>query len=366
MKKRKFKEKHRSPVSGIKNPSTVKRPVVNRKKKFKLFKKDRSVKKKFRRRDRNFGIKILIMILVLVVLGLIFISIRYVLSTRGKDINDENLDKEVVGLEEIPTYPGSIFLFEENKDTNTVQNFLMDGKSAYKLPNGTGREEVHEYYNQKLTDLGWTYALSIAIGSEDMRYGEYWIKEDVGLRIYVKENSVWYETITTQEANSGLADDVKEEVERELLLASSEMQDLLPDFPWVLPVPKQYVISYHSSNIGDFREVSFKKIGSSNTYTLTPVGYYGGNTFDSYLYTYIDSKNTTETVEWGVQNSFFVEKYGKTILFGDIVSPEGITDGAVIENTYNTLVYVLLSATKDDPFFEYILENIKALDDHRY
>jgi len=367
MKKRrkKIKEKHRSPISGIKKPKGTIKPIERRKKKFNPFKKNKLVKKK-NRRKKNIVRKILIGILIIIVLGLIFVSIKYVLTSRGKSGDGINIQTDVLGLEEIPAYPGSIFLFEENKESDTVQKFLMDGKSAYKLPNKTLKENVYEYYNENLPDLGWRNVLSVAIGSEDKRYGEYWIKDNQGLRIYVKRNSVWYETITPEEANSGLENDVKEEIERELLLASAEMQELLPDFPWILPIPKEYVISYHSSDLEDFREVSFKKIGSNYTYSLTPVGYYGGNTFDSYLYTYIDSKNTTEEIEWGVQNSFFVDKYGKTILLGDIVSPEGIRDGAVINNTYNTVVYVLLSATKDDPFFEYILENIKPLDNHQY
>jgi len=357
--RRKIKEKHRSPISRIKKSEQNTKPIIKRKKKFSIFKKNRPYKKKFRGKRRSVGVKIFVGILILIVLGLIFISIRYILSTRGGKENEESIQTNVLGLEEIPTYPESVFLFEENKDTDTVQNFLMDGKSAYKLPNKISRDDVHKYYNEKLPSLGWSIVLSVSIGSEDRRYGEYWVKENQGLRIYVKENCVWYEMITTKEAISGLEDDVKEEVERELLLASSEMQSLLPDYPWILPVPKEYIISYHSSDLEDLREISFRKIGSNYTYTLTPIGYFGGNTFDSYLYTYIDSKNTTETVEWGVQNSFFVEKNDKTILLGNIVTPDGITDGAVINNTYNTVVYILLSATKDDPFFEYILENIE-------
>ena len=362
--RRKVKEKHRSPISGIKKSKQNTESIVKRKKKLNFFKRRKSLRKKTRRPRRNIGVKIFIGILILIISGLIFISIRYVLSSRGNPKDGEHTQTDVLGLEEIPTYPESVFLFEKNKDTNTVQNFLMDGKSAYRLPDKISRDNVHEYYTEELPNLGWDNILSVPIGSEDKKYGEYWVKENQGLRIYVKENSVWYETITTMEASSGLEDDVKEEIERELLLASSETQDLLPDFPWVLPVPKEYIISYHSSELENFREVSFKKIGSNHIYSLTPVGYFGGNTFDSYLYTYIDSKNTSEVIEWGVQNSFFVERYGKSILLGDIVTPEGITDGAVIKNNYNTLVYIVLSATKDDPFFEYILENIKPLDDH--
>jgi hypothetical protein len=367
MKKRKFKEKHRSPVSGMpKRKEIKKRTPVKRKKKFTLFKKKSLNKKTNPRRRQKTMTRILGLVLILIVLGLIFISVKYVLSTRGKTSNGSTTQGYILGLDDIPRYPESTFLFEENKETDTVQNFLMSGQSAYRLPRNTSREDIHEYYQGKLVDLGWINVLSVAIGSEDMRYGEYWVKDGVGLRIYVKENSIWYETITEEEANNGLEDEVKAEVERELLLASSETQDLLPDFPWVLAVPKEYVISYHSSELGDFREVSFKKIGSNNVYTLTPVGYYGGNTFDAYLYNFIDSKNSTEVVEWGVQNSFYVTKNNREILLGDIVSPDGLRDGAVIKNDYNTLVYILVSATKDDPFFEFVLENIEAQDDHQY
>lgn len=359
MKKRRFKEKHRSPVSGM--PKQVKREkhIVKREKKNKIFSKDKPFKKKVKRKNRNLSVKILGIVVVVIVLGLLVVSVRYLLSTR-KGPEEETVESTVLGLEDIPAYPESTFLFEENKTTDTVQNFLMSGQSAYRLPSNTSRESVNEYYTEELPELGWSNVLSVAIGSEDMKYGEYWTNDKSGLRIYVKENSVWYETITIQEASNGLADEVKEEVERELLLASSETQDLLPDFPWVLKVPKEYVISYKSSELEDFRQASFKKIGSNHTYTLTPVGYFGGNTFDSYLYNYIDSKNTTDTKEWGVQNSYYIEKNGKEVLLGDIITPEGLTDGAVIKNSYNTVVYILISATKDDPFFEYILENIEA------
>jgi hypothetical protein len=106
------------------------------------------------------------------------------------------------------------------------------------------------------------------IGTEDKRYGEYWTKGDEGLRIYVKETSIWYELISVTDAQTGLSAEVAEEIERELLLASSETQDLLPDFSWVLDVPKEYLITYSSTDIEDYRAVSFKKIGTNTVYRL--------------------------------------------------------------------------------------------------
>jgi hypothetical protein len=363
MKRKKVKEKHRSPVSGMKSLSNTKRrdPV---KRKRNIFKKKSKVDKGKKRRLKKVVSRIVLAIMIGILLGLAILSVRYVLNSRGNS-GEEYEKGDILGIEGVPIYPRSTFLFEESKDTSTVQNFLMSGRSAYRLPKDTDRDDIHTYYEQQLLDSAWTYELSVEIGSEDMKYGEYWSKDNVGLRIYVKENSIWYETITVEEAKNGLEDRVKAEVERELLLASAETQDLLPDFPWVLKVPKEYVVNYQSSDIGDFRKVSFKKIGSDSLYSITPVGYYGGNTFDSYLYNYIDSMNT-EGKEWGVQNSYYVQRGGKDVLLGDIVSPNGLLDAAVINNSYNTVVYVFLSASKEDPFFEYILENIQAQDNRRY
>jgi hypothetical protein len=366
MKKRRFKEKHRSPISGIQKKENIHKPVVKRKQKFNIFKKDKPFrgKKKIKRRNRNIGITILVVILILIVLGLIFISVKYVLSSRGRNTEDTK-QTYVLGLEEIPAYPSSEFLFEKNKDTDTVQNFLMNGESAYTLPGGITREDVNEYYLEKLPNIGWTNVLSVAIGSDDKKYGEYWIKNGKGLRIYVKETSIWYETISQQEAQTGLADEVADEIERELLLASSETQDLLPDFPWVLAVPKEYLITYASTDIEDLRSVSFKKIGTSFIYSITPVGYYNDDTYDGFLYKYIDSKNTTDTEEWGVQNSYYTTKGGRNVLMADIVSPDGLISGAVVYNSFDGAVYVFLSSTEeDDTFFEYILKNIQPLESH--
>ncbi len=363
MKRKKISGKHRSPISGMPKRSVIQRPIVKRKKHINIFKKDKTFKKKKHISRRNTGVKIITGILVIIVLGLIFISVRYVLTTRGKD-NTGNIEETyILGLEKIPAYPRSTFLFEENKDTDTVQNFLMNGQSAYKLPSDTTREDVNEYYLKKLPDLGWTNVLSVPIGTEDKKYGEYWIKDGKGLRIYVKETSIWYETITQEDATTGLAAEVASEIERELLLASSETQDLLPDFPWVLAVPKEYLITYSSTDIEDLRSVSFKKIGTNLIYSITPVGYYNDDTYDSFLYKYIDSKNTTDSPEWGVQNSYYTTRGGRNILMGDVVSPEGLISGAVVYNSYDGAVYVFLSSTEeDDTFFEYILKNIQPLE----
>jgi hypothetical protein len=91
------------------------------------------------------------------------------------------------------------------------------------------------------------------------------------------------------------------------------------------------------------------------------------NTYDGFLYEYIDSKNTTDVEEWGIQDTYYKTINGKKYLFADIIiSPEGITEAAVLNNTFDGLVYIFLSSPEDeeDMFFDYILENIKALEIH--
>ena len=39
------------------------------------------------------------------------------------------------------------------------------------------------------------------------------------------------ESISKEDAETGLANQVKEEIERDMLLASSNMQEFLPDYP---------------------------------------------------------------------------------------------------------------------------------------
>ena len=107
-------------------------------------------------------------------------------------------------------------------DDPVVKDFLSRGNSAYKLPENTTIEDIESYYMDTLKDLEWEFVQSVPLGTPDRKYGQYWINGDKGLRIYSKYNDIWYESISVEDARSALANLVKEEIEREMLMASSE------------------------------------------------------------------------------------------------------------------------------------------------
>jgi hypothetical protein len=270
--------------------------ATSRKKKvFSLFKnssrsKSNVKKRKLTKRKKvlyNISRAFLYIILPLLFLGLLYISTLSILNMRNRG-GDENAEMTyIVGIEEVPAYPGSQFIFQNNIDEVSVANFLGSGNSAYRLPLNKSVTQAYEYYQQKLPELGWQHVLSVEVGSQEMKEGEYWVKDGAGLRIYSKFNDIWYEVVNVEEANNGLRARVEKEIERDLLLAGQEIQELLPDFPWVIEIPKEYVISYRTSNYEDLRIVEFRKIGSSERVTVTPVSPIGGP-LDNHLREYLE------------------------------------------------------------------------------
>jgi hypothetical protein len=191
-----------------------------------------------------------------------------------------------------------------------------------------------------------------------MKEGEYWVKGTSGLRIYSKFNDLWYETLTQEETVTGLRAKVVEEAERELLLASQDYQELLPDFPWILKVPKEYIISYSSSAYKDYRTVQFRKIGTSESVSVVPIGP-TGDILDNYLQEYTELLGANEEQNWTIANTILaVTSYG-TALRGTITNGPENHDVAVVSNSYNGVVYVMDANTPKDPFLDYLFENME-------
>lgn len=328
------------------------------KKKFNLFKKGDSKPNIKRREKGNFSKIFFYTLFTLIFIGLLYASVLYVIRMRSNTIDEYTEVEYVVGLDGIPSYPGSVFIFKNNVKEISVANFIATGNSAYRLPLRTTTTQAYEYYQKVLPELGWENVLSVEVGSEEMKEGEYWVKGSNGLRIYSKFNDLWYETITPEEAITGLRERVVEEAERELLLASQDYQELLPDFPWALKVPKEYIISYSSSAYKDYRTVQFRKIGSSEKVSVVPIGSAGG-VLDNYLREYTDLLSMESEESWTITNTILaVTSYG-TALRGSITNGPENHDVAVVSNTYNGVVYVIDANTPSDPFLDYIFENMK-------
>jgi len=344
------------------NTSSVKRKG---KKKFTLFKRQNSKLHTRRKEKKNLSKIFFYTFLVLIFVTLVYVSILSVIRLRD-GTTDENVSVEyVVGLDGVPSYPGSEFIFKNNIKEISVANFIASGNSAYRLPLRATIEEAYKYYQETLPELGWEYVLSVEVGSEEMKEGEYWVKGTNGLRIYSKFNDLWYETLTQEEAITGLRARVVEETERELLLVGEDFQELLPDFPWILRVPKEYIISYSTSSYKDFRTVQFRKIGSSDIISVVPIGAVG-DLLDNYLQKYCDLLNTTEEGEeekkqgnWTITNTILATTSYGSALRGSITNGKEDHDIAVVSNSYDGVVYVIDANTPNDPFLDYIFENME-------
>ena len=359
-----IRHKSNKKASPVRMPKAPKNTIIKRRtKKFQLpniFKKKDS-KYPVRRKNRKNIKYILLPVFFLIILGLGYLSIKYVIFLREGVYNEkEYVRTDVIGIEGIPTYGGSEFLFANNLDDAIVKEFLSGGNSAYRLPPYTTAQEIENYYTEELTALNWELVQTVPIGTPDKKYGQYWIKDGKGLRIYYKFNDVWYETITEDDARTALAQLVKEEIEREMLMASSEKQSLLPDYPWKIEIPKEYLIRYSPTNIKDLRAVSFQKMGTTEVVEIYPMGKWREKELDFYLNDYCSIKSTEE-IKYGVMNSIPISFRENLGLKSSIQAGNGSITAYTIPNTFNSIVYVISTTEASSPLLEYLIENIKPL-----
>jgi hypothetical protein len=237
---------------------------------------------------------------------------------------------------------------------------LAEGKSAYKINDHSDFKNIKEFYANELTAKGWSLVLDVEIGAEDKRYGQYWVKEDKGLRIYSKYNDIWYETITPEEARNGLSNRVSEEIEIDMLLAGSDHQELLPDYPWQIKIPKDYLISYEVSEFEDLRAVNFQRITTGQFITIYPIGYWGAKPLDYQLEDYTDILSQG-TQDWNIINTTTTSWRGYNSLSGTIASSTDQKDILMLKNNRNKVTYILTTSDGSDPLYDYIIENIKYL-----
>jgi len=273
----------------------------------------------------------------------------------------------VTGLEHIPTYPDSTFIFQNSLNQDSVKNFLANGDSAYRLPSNTSMEEVFQFYTEQLPTLEWQFVQMVAMEIPDKEYGQYWTKDNVGLRIYSKFNDVWYETVTVTEAQEGLAERIRQETEMNLLLTDDESQDLLPDFPWILKVPKEYLISYKSSAYDStLQQLTLSKIGTEEKLNLVPMDKVGARALDYALNDYVTQLNSSSEDRWGVINTYVISTNLGAGIRGTIGTKTEDREVAVIPDSSNGTVYVLDSNLMDNPFFDFVLENLLPQDTKKF
>ena len=360
--------KKKKQASRIRMPKGEKKksaPVLRRKKRIdvsSIFKKKKHKYSYERRSEKKYIRSIVLPLAFILFSGLIFLAVKYVILLRQSAFGTkEGIISQVIGLEEIPTYPDSEFIFQDRMEDSVVKEFISQGNSAYRLPVGAKIEDVESYYMEEMQNLGWEFVQSVPLGSPDKKYGQYWIKEDLGLRIYSKFKDLWYESISIDDAKSALANLVKEEIEREMLMASSEKQDLLPDYPWKIQVPKEYIIKYSPTDMKELRAVSFQKIGTIDSVEIFPIGYWKAKELDFMLNDYCKLKSTDE-IKYGVMNSIPISFRDTLGLKSTLQKNEETITAYTIPNTYNSVVYVISANSENSPLLEYLIENIKPLD----
>ena len=330
-----------------------------------LFKSESKDLKKLRKKRKRKALKekvnvrkILMWFLIIFLLTALSLGLSSFFSQTEEEQVQEK--EYVLGLDEIPIFPESTFLFGHDFGNESVKDMLAKGQSAYKINDDKTFENVKEYYANELIGRGWNLVLNVELGAEDKRHGQYWIKENQGLRIYSKFNDVWYELITPQEAENGLSNRVSEEIEIDMLLAGSDHQDLLPDYPWQIKIPKDYLIRYEVSEFEELRAVKFQRISTGQFITIYPIGYWGSKALDFQLEDYTDILSQGSE-NWSIINSTVTSWRGSSSLRGTIASDQNQEEIMMLKNERNKVTYVLSTQDSSDPLYEYIIENIKYL-----
>lgn len=341
-----------------------------------------------------------IMILPLFVIYGAYQGILQVVSIRASKVESVNgvavAKEKVVGFKELPIYPGSQFVYKDYIEEESVKKFLSNGESVYRLPPDIVFKEVADYYNAILPSSGWEHILSVPRTSNEMMYGEYWIKKDGenALRIYNKLNDIWYQKISVEEAKSGLAAQVRLENERELIISSTEGNEFLPHFPWNLKVPNEYLIRYYDTEIENSQGVELKKIGKDEKVFLEPLGRAGSLPPDVMLVEFIERVNsndayiskpdtesgsnsdgllsdTTDSREaenreeefsgsgWKVVSSTYIEYEGRSVLEAQIAAPGMGGTAYVFENYRSGQMFVLTSFSTENQMIDYMLKNLQ-------
>lgn len=359
-KKQKQPKYDRRVVMPRKNQVSI--PKRNVSKKPSLFKKGSKTPKSVKRRSRDssyIGKFFLVVLLIVIGIALLYISVKFILNTRNIG-NEKDVKQEyVVGLEEIPVYPESEFIFKDSMSETSVANFIGTGNSAYRLPTSVDVDDIFAFYKDTLPNLGWNHVQSVEVGSEEMVDGEYWVNSQMGLRIYSKFRDIWYESITTEEAITGLRSRIERRIERDLLLTDKEFEDLLPDYPWVLKIPKQQLIAYSLSSFENLRTLQLREIGFDRTITITPVGNSNSAVYDTYLHEYAKDLGGSTDQEWVITNTILISTTNGAGLRGTLTSGSSNREVVVMNNSYNNVVYVFDSNSLENEFFNYVIENIQ-------
>lgn len=316
--------------------------------------------KKIKRRNSILGI-LLVFLIIFIAIFSGYTVINFITGIRGgtsiDDIAQEQ--KYVIGIDSIPIYPNSQFVYQDRMDEEIVMRMLNQGLSVYKLPRNTRTSDVYSFYEEVLSPSDWEYIKTIPISTDEELLGQYWYQNEKGLRIYVENNDVWYELITKDEAETSLAERREAELQRKRVLETSSEQNLLPDYPWVLSIPREYLTRYSPTDMDELQSVEIFEISGEASFLIYPIGKSGDGTYIQMLEEFIEKKDEDSEEDWGIISSVVDNRKDREVLTAKLTIDGNNGEGIVLLNKRNFIVYLISSNEDGHPFFEQIIDEIQ-------
>ncbi|MBN1618824.1 hypothetical protein JW887_05820 [Candidatus Dojkabacteria bacterium] len=349
-------------------------------------------------------------------------------------------NEEVIGVDNVPVFPGSSFMYESDVNSDLVQSFLAEGKSAYTLPVDADWDDVKAFYDKTLEDNDWEHVMSVDMGNEDMEFGEYWIRyfdndpdesnqgdsnnetvvaegnndsnidlpgsddqtvlgendstqesnisgesygDDpstvlngssptadsnrlgVGLRIYTKNDDIWYELISIQDAKTGLSSFVAEEQKLKMILSVDSGSALPESFPWILKYPANWSVKVERSAFMDIEmAILSNDETSSGSLVIEPIDYWEDSTILKDLaWSQINSVNGHRSAD----EQFTVYFEDETKIDDDLPAYELLFESnsdngglCVVAHPKSGVVYVIATFSSEVSFYNFVVDNIES------
>lgn len=319
----------------------------------------------------NFKKFLFVSIILAVIGGIGYVGVKKILSLKNNPgLNGdttftlEQSKGSVLGISSVPEFPNSKFLFEQHLDNDVVQQFLARGKSAYLLPIDAEWEDVVAFYKEGLEEKGWTHVLSVDLSDETKMFGEYWVIDSQGLRIYSKLDDVWYELISTEQANTGLADRVAKDEELQMFLAMNSGEEIPENLPWSLTYSPEWTAEIGKSKLLEIEFIQFENSDGDQNLIIEPIEFVTLQPLRDVGVGYIDTANEyrDEQDQFKVISIDPVEVAGQEAYKFVLESEEDDGYYCVVANSRNDVIYVIRTFTGSASFFTYVLSNLEIND----
>lgn len=205
---------------------------------------------------------------------------------------DKNLATgNVKGLNDVPVFPNSEFLFTDSESSVEVKKMLSEHNSAYRLTNDASFEEVVDFYKETLKKKGWQFDHEAKIDSKTEKTGFYWTKENQGLRIYQQINDIWYESLSADEAKTGLAYLVALESKEYYNPENLVKLNTVTQTSWELDYPDSWDVEQKNSSYSSGLDTIFKYSLGGFELRIQDLGKEMGTSLEQVWHTYLDKLN---------------------------------------------------------------------------